>query len=161
MKKQYVTLAFLFHGGFSLQATLYWILSSQAQVEHHIKFLTLLLDLYRRPIILFKVFFFEFFPKKRRSYCHLEFLKNLFFNAFLVSFSSTFGLMCIQGVISCLEFFARIACGAQQPNTDHITLMCKMDKGFLCFCISFAWVKKGVCYINHHTLMWGTNLWFL
>jgi hypothetical protein len=41
--KQYVMLAaFLFHGGCSLQATLYWILSSQAQVDHHIKFLTLL-----------------------------------------------------------------------------------------------------------------------
>jgi hypothetical protein len=65
--KQYVMLAaFLFHGGCSLQATLYWILSSQAQVDHHIKFLTLPLDLYRRLIILFKVFFFEFFSKKTK-----------------------------------------------------------------------------------------------
>jgi len=161
--------AFLFHGGCSLQATLYWtlssqaqvdhhikfltllwILSSQAQVYHHIKFLTLLLDLYRRPINLFRVFFFEFLPKTQRSYCDLEFLKNFFLKFFLVSFSSTFGLMCIQGVISCLEFFARITWDAQQPNTDHLALMCKMDKSFQCFCISLAWVKNEVCYNPSH-----------
>jgi len=54
----------------------------QAQVDQHIKFLTLLLDLYRRPIILFEVFFFEFLPKTQRSYCDLEFLKNFFFKYF-------------------------------------------------------------------------------
>jgi hypothetical protein len=63
--------------------TLYSILSSQAQVHHHIKFLTLLLDSYGRPIILFKVFFFEVFSKEeKRSYCDLEFFQNFLFNIF-------------------------------------------------------------------------------
>lgn len=74
----------------------------------------------------------------------------------MVSFSNIF---LFDGCTSSnfLEFFAQIMWGAQQPNIDHITLMCKTNKGFFIYAFALvAWVGK-----QAHYKPWQINVYFL